>query len=103
MKKFILTPIRKKILVFWYQYHRKTNLWPTYREASLDIDLHYTQIGWQVRKLIDNGWMVKEGRQIGLTPDGEKALIDAELIALGVKQKDITISIVQNKIRKRNG
>lgn len=90
-------------MVFWYQYHRRTNLWPTYREASLEIDLHYTQIGWQVRKLIEHGWMVKEdrGKQVGLTIDGEKALIDAELIALGKKPKEI--NIVKNKIKKRNG
>lgn len=47
--------------------------------------------------------MVKEdrGKQVGLTIDGEKALIDAELIALGKKPKEI--NIVKNKIKKRNG
>ena len=97
----LLTPTRRKILVFWYQYHRRTNLWPTYRDAELELDISNVTICYHMKILIKAGWTIKEGRQVGLTKAGETQLFEAELISTGQKKK-APVNLLVNKIKKKD-
>jgi hypothetical protein len=100
----LLTKNRRKLLVFWYQYHKDTNFWPTYSEASLELSLSRTTIKFHVDVLVSAEWMAREGknRQIALTKQGEKQIYQAELISLGEVKREPP-NLAMNKMKKRHG
>lgn len=103
MKSF-LTPTRKKILVFWYQYHVETNLWPTFDKAAKNLGMSKPGIHYSIKRLIEEEWMVKDDGDrgaIALTKYGEGKIFEASLIASGQKKKEIKKSeMLVNKIKK---
>jgi len=100
LKNKLLTAKRKKILVYWYQYHRELNFWPTLREADLYLDIPFSTIQYHINVLCNAGWITKLNRQIALTKEGETALYESELISLGKASKKI--NFVKNIIRKND-
>lgn len=101
MKK-LLSATRKKILVYWYNYHYKDNLWPSFQNAADDLNLSKFTIHYHVKILISEDWMTKDGNRTALTKYGEGKIFEASLIASGEKKKEITKSdMLINKIKKR--
>jgi DNA-binding MarR family transcriptional regulator len=105
LKRNLLSASRKKILVYWYQFHKESNLWPTLREAALDIDLAYTTIRFHLKKLEDEGWIITIGNRSALTKFGERKIREAELISLGNKKLEehtLIKKIIKTKIKKKD-
>lgn len=64
------------------------------------IDIPFGTIQYHIRVLIDAEWLKRINRQIGLTKEGEKALIEAELITLGKASREVNLT--KNKFKKKS-
>lgn len=103
----LLTPTRKKILVFWYQYHVDTNLWPTFEKAGSALGISKQTICYHVNILEKEEWMIRDHANyrgsFALSKYGEGKLFAASLIASGQAVKETKRStIFSNKARKRS-
>lgn len=102
-----LSNIRKSILVYWYQYHVETNLWPTYELASEEIECSKPTICYHIKILLKEGWMTKDETNtrgaVALSKYGESKLFEAALISVGKVQKEYTTKsdMLINKMSKK--
>lgn len=103
----LLTKTRKRILVFWYQYHVETNLWPTFEKAADALGLSRPTICYHVNILEKEEWMIRdhanERGSFALSKYGEGKIFTASLIASGEAVKETKKStLFSNKIKKKS-
>lgn len=103
----ILSKTRKNLLVYWYQYHLETNLWPSFRSAGEALKISHTAVRYHVKILIREEWMIEgEGKRsiVGLSKYGESKLFEAFLVGTGRKEKEDTTKtdMLINKIKRKS-
>ena len=98
-----LTLIRKRILVYWWMYHKESLLWPTGRDACKELDIAQPTLLYHVNLLVDKGWMQKKGKQVALSHYGYEKMKESEEVALGKREPENLTKLVKKMKHIKEG